>query len=403
MKAIAIIPGTPSLRLVDRPEPSVKHPDEVKLRVLRVGICGTDREEAGGGRARAPDGQKELVIGHEMFGQVTETGRDVTRVKAGDFAVFTVRRGCGKCLPCLMNRSDMCRTGEYRERGIWGLDGYQTEFVVDKEQYITHVPSPLAEIGVLTEPTSVAEKAIDEAVRVQTARSPAASAQPDWFTGRRCLVAGLGPIGLLASMILRLRGAEVYGLDIVDANTARPRWLEHIGGQYVDGRKVPIDKVQDTLGPMEFIFEATGIARLEFDLLEALSLNGVYVLTGVPGGSRPLEIAGAELVRRLVLGNQVMLGSVNAARGHFQMAVDDLAQARLRWGDHVARLITHRHSHTDFEQTLHHHAADEIKSIIEWAPLPSAEGDGAHGVQGSRIPTAAAPAQKVPQGKAVSI
>jgi threonine dehydrogenase-like Zn-dependent dehydrogenase len=376
MKAIAVIPGTPTLRLVDRPEPSVAQADDVKVKVLRVGICGTDREEAGGGRARAPDGQKELVLGHEMFGQVIEVGHEVARVKPGDFAVFTVRRGCGKCLPCLMNRSDMCRTGDYRERGIWGLDGYQTECVVDKEMYITHVPSLLAEIGVLTEPTSVAEKAIDEAVRVQTARSPAAATQPDWLTGRRCLVVGLGPIGLLAAMILRLRGAEVYGMDIVDANTTRPQWLEHIGGQYLDGRKVAADKVQEKLGPMELIFEATGIPKLEFDLLEALSLNGVYVLTGVPGGSRPLEVAGAELIRRLVLGNQVMLGSVNAARGHFQMAVADLGQARLRWGDHVARLITQRHAHTDFEQTLHHHAADEIKSIIEWAPLPTPTADG---------------------------
>jgi glucose 1-dehydrogenase len=376
MKAIAVVSGTSTLRLVDRPEPAVSQPDEVKVRVLRVGICGTDREEAGGGRSRAPEGQKELVVGHEMFGQVIEVGKAVTRVKSGDFAVFTVRRGCGKCLPCTMNRSDMCRTGDYRERGIWGLDGYQTEHVVDKEQYIAHVPSQLAEVGVLTEPTSVAEKAIDEAARLQMVRLPEAGAHPDWFTGRRCLVAGLGPIGLLASMILRLRGAEVHGLDIVDAGTARPKWLERIGGQYVDGRKVPADKVRQTLGPMEFIFEATGIPKLEFNLLEALSLNGAYVLTGVPGGSRPLEIAGAELIRRLVLGNQVMLGSVNAARGHFQMAVDDLAQARLRWGDHVSRLITDRHPHTDFEQTLHHHTPDEIKSIIEWASLPPAQAEG---------------------------
>lgn len=404
MKAIAVIPGSPTLRLVDRPEPSVAQPDEVKLRVLRVGICGTDREEAAGGRARAPDGQKELVIGHEMFGQVTDTGRDVTRVKPGDFAVFTVRRGCGKCLPCQMNRSDMCRTGDYRERGIWGLDGYQTEYVVDKEQYIVHVPAPLAEIGVLTEPTSVAEKAIDEAVRVQTARAPEAAAHPDWLTGRRCLVAGLGPIGLLAAMILRLRGAEVHGLDIVDEDSPRPQWLQRIGGHYVDTRKVPVDKVQETLGPMELIVEATGIPKLELDLLEALSLNGVYVLTGVPGGSRPLEIPGAELIRRLVLGNQLMLGSVNAARGHFQMAVDDLTQARLRWGDHVARLITHRHAHTDFDRTLHHHAADEIKSIIEWAPLPSAgDHDHGRGAQAPRIPGAATAAQNAPTNKPATV
>ena len=367
MKAIAIIPSTTNLRLVDRPEPSISAPDEVKLRVLRVGICGTDREEAAGGRSLAPQDQADLVIGHEMIGQVTQMGAAVTRVQAGDYCVLTVRRGCGQCLPCMMNRSDMCSTGKYHERGIWELDGYQTEFVVDKEQYAVRVPPELAEVAVLTEPLSVAEKAIDEATRLQIARLPDAGETPDWLLGRRCLVAGLGPIGLLAAMVLRLRGAEVYGLDVVDANTARPQWLTTVGGKYVDARQVPPDKVDDVLGPMELIFEATGVVGLEFNLLDALAPNGVYVLTGIPGGNRPLEIPGAELMRQLVLDNQVMAGSVNAARGHYQMAVDDLGLARLKWGNYVATLITHRHAYTDFASALNQHPADEIKSVIEWA------------------------------------
>ncbi len=366
MKAIANVTNTNKLMLVDRPEPVITAPEEVKLRVLRVGICGTDREEAAGGRAKAPEGQNELVIGHEMFGQVTEVGRAVTRVKPGDYAVFTVRRGCGKCVPCIMNRSDMCQTGGYQERGIWGLDGYQTEYVVDKEQYVVQVPAELEAIGVLCEPLAVAEKAVDEAVRLQVARLPDAPATPDWLYGRHCLVAGLGPIGLLGALILRLRGAEVYGLDIMDPDTVRPKWLEHVGGHYVDGRQVAADKVDDTLGAMELIFESTGVAALEFNLLDALAPNGVYVLTGIPGGERPLEIPGSELIRRLVLDNQVMVGSVNAARDHFQMAVDELVHARLLWGNHVAQLITDRHPYTDFDSALHQHTADEIKAVIEW-------------------------------------
>jgi len=107
MRAIAVVPGTAQLRLVDRSEPSITSPDEVKVRIVRVGICGTDREEAAGGRALAPSDQTDLVIGHEMFGQVVEVGKAVTRVKQEDYAVFTVRRGCGKCMPCAMNRPDM--------------------------------------------------------------------------------------------------------------------------------------------------------------------------------------------------------------------------------------------------------------------------------------------------------
>ncbi len=367
MKAISIITGTAELRLVDRPEPTITAPDEVKLRVLRVGICGTDREEVSGGRADPPEGSRELVIGHEMLGQVTETGSSVTRVKTGDYCVFTVRRGCGRCPACLMDRADMCSTGQYRERGIKGLDGYEIGFVVDREVHAVHLPDALEAVGVLAEPLSIAEKAIDEAVRVQTARLSYAQPGPDWLRGKRCLVAGLGPVGLLAAMALSLRGAEVYGTDIVGPATARPGWLEFIGGRYVDGRRVTPDRVQQELGPMDFIFEATGVAALEFNLLDALGLNGIYVLTGIPGGDRPLQVPGAELIRRLVLGNQVMLGSVNASTDHFRMAVDDLVAAQKRWGEHLKKLITHRYPPAEFEKALRYSAPDEIKGVIEWS------------------------------------
>jgi threonine dehydrogenase-like Zn-dependent dehydrogenase len=121
------------------------------------------------------------------------------------------------------------------------------------------------------------------------------------------------------------------------------------------------------LGLVELILEATGVPALAFNLLDALAPDGVYVLTGIPGGDRPLEVPGAGLIRRLVLNNQVMVGSVNAARDHFQMAVNDLAHAHLTWGKHVEQLITHRHPYTDFEVALRKHPADEIKSVIEWA------------------------------------
>ncbi|MGE5223502.1 MAG: glucose 1-dehydrogenase [Omnitrophica WOR_2 bacterium] len=366
MKAIALIPGTSGVHLIERSEPSIQADDEVKVRMIRVGICGTDREESSGGRALAPSGQKELVIGHEMFGQVVETGKAVTRVKPGDFAVFTVRRGCGRCLPCSMNRSDMCRTGDYHERGIWGMDGYQAQFVVDKDQYIVSVPPELEGPGVLVEPLSVVEKAIDEAVRIQLSRLPDGLARPDWLFDRRCLVAGLGPVGLLAALVLRIRGARVYGLDIVDPGTARPKWLEAIGGMYIDGRQVPADKVDESIGAMDLVLDATGAAGIEFNLLDALDLNGIYVLTGIPGGSSAIQIPGGELLRQMVLDNQVMFGSVNAARDHFQMAVDDLLFAHYRWTGATEKLITDRYAFTGFNTAFSQHKEDEIKVVIEW-------------------------------------
>jgi threonine dehydrogenase-like Zn-dependent dehydrogenase len=266
-----------------------------------------------------------------------------------------------------MNRSDMCQTGLYSERGIAGMDGYQTEFVVDHEQYVVQVPPELESVGVLAEPFSVAEKAISEAIQLQLIRLPDSSTSPGWVSGKRCLVAGLGPIGLLAGLALRLRGAEVWGLDIVDANTVRPRWLHLIGGHYIDGRQITPDHLIDQIELFDLIFEATGIASLEFSLIDALAINGVYVVTGIPSGDRPLRVDGAEFIRRLVLRNQVMVGSVNASQDHFQLAVNDLVQAQTRWHEHVADLITHRHNYTEFENAFQHHGSDEIKVVLEWS------------------------------------
>lgn len=366
MRAIAFEPGSKKTRLVERAEPDITAPDEIKMKIVRVGICGTDREKASEGKFKLPQGQNDLVIGHEMLGQVVDVGDKVTRVKPGDFGVFTVRRGCGKCVPCSINRSDMCKTGDYTERGLRELDGYLSEYVVDKEEYVVYVPPKLADTGVLCEPFSVVEKAIDEIMKIQLVRLPGASITPDWIYGKRCLVTGLGPIGLLAALALRLRGAEVYGLDIVDEGSSRPKWLEGIDGKYFDGRRIEPDKLDDILGPMDVIFEASGVPGLAFNILDALANNGIYVFTGLPTKEYTIKIQGGELMEQIVHGNQIIMGSVNASRDHFRMAVDDLERAYFKWSDHAARLITHRRSFSDFDNVLEEHPKEEIKLTIEW-------------------------------------
>jgi glucose 1-dehydrogenase len=369
LKAIVLIPGTTNVRIAERPEPGLTSDDEVKLEVLQVGICGTDRDEAAGGRAATAPGQDDLVMGHELLGRVVEVGAAVQSVKAGDYAVFTVRRGCGHCPACAINRSDMCYTGDYADRGIRHRDGYQTEFVVDSDSYLVPVPAAMASVGVLTEPMSIAEKAIDEAVQIQVGRLPDATDVEGWLRDKNVLVAGLGPIGLLAAVALRLRGANVHGLDVVDAGTIRPRILERLGGTYVDGREVNPHALAEHFPQIELIFEATGVAQLEFDLLAALGANGIYVLTGIASGDRPVTIEGSSLMKALVLRNQVTVGSVNASHKHFGMAVSDLLTAKQTWGDTLDTFITHRLPYTAFAEALSHHPPDEIKTILEWKPI----------------------------------
>lgn len=366
MKAISLKPGTTDVALIDIEEPQITAADDVKIRMLEVGICGTDREEAEGGRADAPAGKARLVIGHEMFGQVTETGSSVQTVQPGEYGVFMVRRGCGKCPACRSGRSDMCYTGDYTERGIKGADGYQAQYVVDKEQYLVKVPAELREVGVLTEPMSVAVKAIDEALIIQKARLGDFDAGEDWLRGKKALIAGIGPIGLMAAFCLRLKGATVIGMDIVDENTLRPRILKAIGGIYADGRQTAVTDLDSVYGEADFIFEATGIAKLQIELLDALAINGIYVATGIPGGNRPLTLEAASLLQQLVLKNQVLLGSVNASMRHYQMAVDELGAAFRQWPDILRSVITERIPYPKFENALHDHGPDEIKVVVEW-------------------------------------
>jgi threonine dehydrogenase-like Zn-dependent dehydrogenase len=367
VKAIALVPSTAELGLIDRPEPLIAEAHDVKLQVLRVGICGTDREEAAGGRAAAPPGRRELIIGHEMLGRVVEIGSAVSAVRPGDLATLTVRRECGHCPACVIHRSDMCYSGDYADRGIKREDGYQAEYVVDSERYALKIPADAASVGVLAEPMSIAQKAISEALQLQAARLPDMDAPEQWLRGRLTLVAGLGPVGLLAAFALRLRGAEVLGLDVVNADSRRATLLERIGGKYVDGRKTGPAALGSYFGEIELILEATGVAHLEFDLLSALGRNGIYVLTGLPGGDRPVSVDAPALVRGLVLGNQVMVGSVNASYQQFEAGIDDLQNAVATWGEALSEMITHRFKREDFRHALTEHRADEIKAVIEWA------------------------------------
>ncbi len=366
MKAISLVPGTTNIKLTDVSEPMISQPDEVKIKMKEVGICGTDREQAEGGRADAPVGKSELIIGHEMFGEVIDVGAEVKSVKVGDHAVFTVRRGCGKCKACNNDRSDMCYTGDYTERGIKGADGFQSQFVVDKEKYLVKVPEEIKDIGVLTEPMSVAAKAIDEAMIVQSARLKDFDRTENWLKGKRALIAGIGAIGLMAAFALRLRGAEVIGMDVVDETTLRPQILKQIGGTYIDGRVVEVTDIDEVCGHADFVFEATGIAKLQIELIDTLAINGVFVATGIPGGERPMTILAGSLMQQLVLKNQMIIGSVNASLEHYQMAVDDLKAAYAKWPAAMQQVITERIPYKDFETALHHHSVNEIKVVVDW-------------------------------------
>jgi threonine dehydrogenase-like Zn-dependent dehydrogenase len=336
MKAIAVIPGKPdSVHLAELDMPSVEDvPDGrgVLVRVLRVGVDGTDKEINAAEYGRAPEGYDFLVIGHEGFGQVEAVGPNVTELRPGDYVVATVRRP-GKSIYDLIGTSDMTTDDTYFERGINLRHGYLSEYYVDDAAFIVKIPQSLKEVGVLLEPLTVVEKGIAQAFEIQRRLRV-------WHP-RRAAVMGAGTIGLMATLVLRLRGIDVTTFALNQKPYLNADLIEAIGARYVSTKDMPVLEGASKYGPFDLIFEATGFSPLAFDCMQAIGKNGVLVLSSVTGGDRKVEVPADKINLEFVLGNKVMVGTVNANREYFEMGVKDLAQSEAEYPGWLKQLLTH--------------------------------------------------------------
>lgn len=360
MRAIVVAPPTPGAHLADVPTPTAAA-GEVAVRVLECGVCGTDRDIAQGLYGTPPTGASQLVLGHENFGVVEQVGAGVEGFSPGEYVVATVRRGCGTCRFCLTNQSDFCETGRFTERGIRGRDGYFAERYVEVPDYLVRVPSVLRRVAVLLEPMSVVEKAVYEGQQV-LARRGRTPGHPATLP-RRALVAGTGAIGMLAAFLLRSEGYEVTAIDRHGSDTPAGALLRRIGATHVDA-----SAGVGSLGGARFelVVEATGSPGLDFDLVSVLGPNAVLVLTGIPAagrGSLPPTDAGT-LLRNLVLGNQAIVGSVNANRRYFERGRRHFRAFRRLWGDALEQLITERAPLEAAERLLGAPPGGSMKSVL---------------------------------------
>ncbi|HXG94456.1 MAG TPA: glucose 1-dehydrogenase [Blastocatellia bacterium] len=335
MKAIAVYPGKPnSVHLEEMARPSVKDVPNgrgVLVRVLRVGVDGTDKEINAAEYGAAPEGYDFLVLGHENFGQVESVGPNVTELQPGDYVVATVRRP-GTSIYDLIGTSDMTTDDTYYERGINLLHGYLTEYYVDDAEFIVKVPQGLKEVGVLLEPMTVVEKGIHQAYEIQRRLRV--------WRPRRAAVMGAGTIGLLATLVLRLRGLEVVTFGLTPKPYLNSDLIEALGANYVSTKNVPVLEYAKEHGKFDLIFEATGYSPIVFESMQALGKNGVLVLSSVTGGDRRIEVPSDKINLEFVLGNKVMVGTVNANREYFETGVRDMSQAELQYEGWLKRLLT---------------------------------------------------------------
>ena len=351
--AIVLTPGKQNSFRKSTVAVSAPGPGDLVLDVVAVGICGTDAEICAGLYGEAPDGQVELVLGHESLCRVVGAENTDGAFKPGDLVVPIVRRPCPeRCPACAVGRWDECISGHYHEHGIKGLDGFLRGRLTLGADAVVRVPQGLGELAVLTEPLTIVEKALERALQIHNAPG-----HPG--TG---LVTGAGPVGMLAAMLLKSRGLDVYVVDRRPADSKKARFVEAMGAHYVDDTSQPLEKAAPP-GGFDIGLEATGYAPLVFRALSALAKNGVLALTGVTGGHHSLEVDVNLMNSTMVLENQAMVGSVNAARAHYERAVQDLAGFGIQFPGLLEQLITARYSLDDFDKALEK-GADDIKTIV---------------------------------------
>lgn len=351
MRAMAVWPERKETGIVEHPEPAIASPTAVRVRMLEVGVCGTDAEICSFLYGVPAEGSEYLIPGHEALGEVEEIGAGVSRFKPGDLVVPSVRRPCPDpdCPACRSGQQDFCVTGDYTERGIKGAHGFLTERVVEEEAYLFRVPDALREVGVLTEPLTVAEKALRQYLAAQR-RLPWTGDLDDaaLLAGTRAVVLGAGPVGILGCMLLLHRGCRVWVYSRSRKPNPKAALVESVGAEYVSSEEVPFAEFAASIGGVDLVYEATGASALAFEVLGHLGPNGVLVLTGVPPGGRRADLPTDDLMKRMVLGNQLLLGTVNANAADFEAAIRDLEGFFAAWPEAVRGIITGRHPLADF-------------------------------------------------------
>lgn len=347
MRALTVLPGhADSAQLTDMPEPP-EADGPILVQTLGVGVCGTDIEICHGDYGTAPAGSERLVIGHESLGRVMSAPAG-SGFAEGDLVVGIVRRPDEEpCANCAVGEWDMCRNGQYTERGIKGRHGYASERYRIRPEFAVKIDPKLGSVGMLLEPTSVVAKAWEHVERI---------GQRAIWKPSVVVVTGAGPIGLLAALLGRQRGHDVHVFDRV-TDGPKPQLVADLGATY------HTDDIATVVGRADVVIECTGASALIAGLLGTTPADGIVCLTGVSSGGHNISIDAGWVNRELVLDNGVIFGSVNANRRHYEAAAAAIAAADHSW---LERLITRRVPIASWADALVRQPND-VKTILEFA------------------------------------
>jgi threonine dehydrogenase-like Zn-dependent dehydrogenase len=373
LKAIQMIglPSNPSIALEQLGTPVISQPNEVLIRVLAVGLDGTDREILQEKYGMPPEGETRLTFGHEMLGVVVEVGAEAS-YRPGDLVTATVRRPCKilNCVNCRNGHTDFCETGQYVERGIKEAHGFLAEYITEDERYVIQIPKESLSYGMLAEPQSIVEKVWDQIQRVQ---------QRLIWEPKTVLVLGSGPLGILAAMTYRVLGLHVYVWSISSEESEQAQLVQACGAIYqraggasaVAGTAVSavesITQFAELLNiHIDVIMECTGYSPLAFEAMSVLGPNGVLALLGVTPGNRKLEISADVLNQSIVLENKCIVGSVNASRKDFETGIYRLQKIEEQYPGILQKLLSDRLSIEEVAQMDFSKLA--VKAVVDLVP-----------------------------------
>jgi len=373
MKSVAIKENH-ELLMLDTHLPRIDDND-LLVKTLKTGLCSTERELFDQ-EIKTPKGSDFLILGHESVGEIIEVGKNVNSLKKGDIVVPSVRRECGKCYFCENGRSDLCSTGDFRERGIVKLHGFMSEYFIEKEKYLTKIPKKLKSQAVLLEPLTIGIKAIEEYFKIQKGRLSINSSIPEKEILKNILIIGTGPIGLLAALVATLYDANLTCIDVDKKGGIKSILTEKIGGKYIDIReyikddKINVEKLRKNEGikDIDLIIDASPNPVTCLQLIDLLSFNGAVILLGLPYGNEGQTTDLLDhYVTSLVLKNGVIIGSVNANPENFKTGIRYMKQFQKKFGEQILdQIITHQFHFTDYQKAFEVQPKERIKVVLNW-------------------------------------
>jgi (R,R)-butanediol dehydrogenase/meso-butanediol dehydrogenase/diacetyl reductase len=306
----AVYYGNHHLTIEDVPEPSPGD-QQVKVRVSRNGICGTDLHEyydgpifISGDPHPLTGRSMPVVMGHEFSGVVTEVGNGVADVHEGDHVTIEPVYRCGECRPCTTGRYNLCKVVAFH--GLMA-DGGMAEYTVVPRNQVHKLPATVPlEMGALVEPMSVAYHAAGLA-EVNDASS--------------ALIYGAGPIGV--GIWFALRGMGVNEIDVVEPVKTRRQSIEALGARTLDptSQDVPAVIADRTNGDgVDAAFDAAGVAPAIESALECLGERRPLVSVAIYDKPLPTPLI------NLVLRERRIQGTICYTGEDYRAVIDLMAQ-----------------------------------------------------------------------------